>query len=78
MISHKDMLNIIYTEAIEFGGLPEIPGHKHGAKVSYHAPKRLGRGPFATKGRSLNTKNAELHYKVRVVRKANGSVAWED
>jgi hypothetical protein len=78
MISHKDMLNIVHTEGIEYGGLPEVPGHHHGGKASFHAAKRSSRESHGRTGRPSATKGPTVSYKVLVVKTSDGKLKWAD
>lgn len=78
MISEKDILDIICTEAIEYGGLPEIPGHQHGVTAAFHAAKRLGRGKQEDTGTDHPSRAPSVGYRIRVVKRADGSLRWED
>jgi hypothetical protein len=77
MISQKQMLKIICTEAIEFGGLPEIPGQQHGGKTSYHASKRPARRPERPPGGRTRSGLPNVKYNFRVVKKADGTIEWK-
>ena len=77
MISRKILLNIIRTEAIEYGGVQEIPSQTHGAKLSYHSAKRAGRGPEPL-GNCGDSKVPSVLYDLRLVRQSDGSLQWKD
>jgi hypothetical protein len=78
MISQKDMLNIICTEAIEHGGVPEISGLQQGGRVAFHAPKRPSRGSPQNCGSAPESESHKLNYTIRVVKKVDGTFKWED
>ena len=44
MLTPGQLMDIICTEAVEFGGLQEVPEDKHGASQNYHSSKRDARG----------------------------------
>ena len=78
MISQKEMLDIICTEAIEHGGLQEIPGQQHGGRASFHEAKR---GARATEENNIGhpaLDSPSLAYDLRLVREADGKLNWED
>ena len=78
MISQKEMLNIICTEAIEYGGVQEIPGQQHGGKTSFHAAKRGARTTDENNiGRTASDSPA-VSYDLRLVREADGTLIWEE
>ena len=78
MISQNEILNIICTEAIEFGGLQEVPGHKHGGKNSFHAAKRGARGPDDNHRVCSDSEFPTVHYALRLVKETDGTLNWKD
>jgi hypothetical protein len=78
MISHKEILDIVCTEAIEYGGLQEIPGHKDGAKLSFHSPKRGARGPETNDGGRPESQPLAIQYDLRLVQEEDGKLTWKD
>ena len=78
MISQKEMVDIILTEAIEYGGLPEVPSQQRGGKTSFHAAKRASRGMGERNGRSAASNARKVRYNLRVVRKRDGTPQWKD
>jgi len=78
MISQKEMLNIICTEAIEYGGLQELPGQQHGGKTSFHSAKRESRGPEEINGSRPESDSSTVQYDIRLIRKTNGILQWKD
>ena len=78
MISHQEMLDIVCTEAIEYGGLQEIPGQQHGGRTSFHAAKRGARSPEENNIGRAATGSPSVEYDLRLVREADGSLTWED
>ena len=78
MISQKEMLDIICTEAIEHGGLQEIPGQQHGGRTSFHEAKR---GARTTEENNIVNPTSEcpaVQYDLRLVREPDGTLTWED
>jgi hypothetical protein len=72
------MLDIICTEAIEHGGLQEIPDQQHGGHTSFHEEKRGARTTEENNiGRSA-TASAGIPYDLRLVREPDGTLTWED
>lgn len=78
MISQKEMLNIVCTEAVEYGGLQEIPGQQHGGRAAFHSAKRQSRRTEEAAGIRRKSKSRRMTYQLRLVKKANGKVEWED
>jgi len=78
MISQKEMLNIIRTEAIEHGGLQEVPSQQHGGKTSFFSAKRPARGTEENRGSSPETDSPALECDLRLVKKADGTFEWQD
>jgi len=78
MISQNELLDIICTEAIEYGGLQEIPGHKHGAKHSFHSAKRGARTPDDDTRDSEDLHLPPINYGLRLVMEENGFLVWKD
>ena len=78
MISQKEMLNIICTEAVEYGGLQEIPGQQHGGRTAFHSAKRPSRKIEEGAGTQRQSDSRKMKYRLRLVKKANGTVEWVD
>ena len=78
MISTKELLGIICTEAIEYGGIQEVPLHKDGATQSFHAPKRAARGPESSNGEYDSGEAATVVYSLRLVLEDDGKLNWKD
>lgn len=78
MLTSSELLNIICTEATEFGGIQELPGHKHGAKHSFHSQKRRARGPGNVGGGVRPSNSEAVDYPLRLVRMKDGSLIWKD
>jgi len=78
MISQKEMLNIICTEAIEYGGLQEVPGQQHGGKTSFHSAKRGARGPDEKNGGRPDPDLPAVNYDLRLIRETDGALRWKD
>ena len=78
MIGCQEMLEIVCTEAIEHGGLQEVPVPKHGAKQSFHSPKRGARGPDICNGDRAVIGAPVVRYDLRLVMESNGTLHWKD
>jgi hypothetical protein len=78
MLSEEEILDVVCTEAIEYGGLQEVPGQKHGARQSYHSPKRGARGSEQNRSGRPESDLAPAKYPLRLVRKVGGDLDWED
>jgi hypothetical protein len=78
MISRKEMLNIVRTEAIEHGGLQEVPGQQRGGKTSFHSAKRPSRGLEEHREGQQDTGSAEMECDLRLIKKPDGTFEWND
>jgi hypothetical protein len=78
MISLENILNIICTEAFEYGGIPEVPDHKHGEPQNYSALKRDARGLVENDARSQSSHLPVLRYTLELVRDSDGKVRWHE
>jgi hypothetical protein len=78
MISHQEMLEIVCTEAIEYGGLQEVPWQKHGAKQSFHSAKRGARSSDVRNGDRSDTNAQAVEYDLRLVIRSDGTLEWKD
>jgi hypothetical protein len=78
MIALENLLNIICTEAFEYGGIPEVPDHKHGAPQNYHSWKRDARGPDYAEERTQDRESPVLQYNLRLVRAPDGTIDWAE
>ena len=78
MISQKEMLGIIRTEAVEHGGLQEIPGRQHGGKASFHSAKRTARKYRRNGVSQPKPGSPSVEYDLRLVRKSDGTLEWRD
>jgi hypothetical protein len=78
MISQKELLNIVCTEAIEHGGLQEVPGQQHGGNTAFFAAKRPSRGGSEKHGTAAISKSPSIKYGLRLVKKADGTLEWKD
>jgi len=76
MITLDCILDIICTEAYEYGGIPEVPDHKHGAPQNYSAAKRDARGVVAEDRRSYSTSVPALRYDLELLQEADGTLRW--
>ena len=79
MISQKEILNIICTEAIEYAGLQEVPGRQHGARSAFHSAKREGRAREHNNGGGATPDPLPtVNHQLRLLKKADGTVYWKD
>jgi hypothetical protein len=78
MISHQEMLEIVCTEAIEYGGLQEVPGQKHGARQSFHSAKRGARGPDIFNRDRPDASAQTVEYDLRLIESPDGTLEWDD
>lgn len=78
MIALNNLLNIICTEALEHAGVPEVPEHKHGAAQNYSALKRDARGAPEKELLARTNGAAPLLYPLKLVRRSDGTLDWEE
>ena len=78
MLSLEELLNIICTEAIEHGGLQEVPEHKHGAKQYYHSAKKEARGPDESNEHHVDLPLPPIQYDLELIEDRDGAFHWED
>ena len=78
MISLEEILNIICTEAIEHGGVQEVPDHKHGAQQQYHSPKHDARAPGENNENPLEPELPPIRYDLDLIEDSDGTLHWED
>jgi hypothetical protein len=76
MITLDGILDIICTEAYEYGGIPEVPDHKHGAPQNYSAAKRDARGVVPDDSRSYSASIVKLRYGLELLQEADGKLRW--
>jgi hypothetical protein len=77
VITLKNLLNIICTEAFEHGGIPEVPDHKLGESNHYAQPKRAARGYLTHEGTPSRSEQLPVfRYRLRLVREPDGSLRW--
>lgn len=77
MISLRKLLDIVCTEAIESGGLPEVPDRVDGAMDNYHAAKQNARSESNVEG-GLESVNSlpPIRYDLELIRDENGNLRW--
>ncbi len=75
MISINKLLDIICTEAIEYGGVQEVPDRADGTTEHYHSLKRPARSDFG----NINHKNSEcsqvIDYTLELI-EMDGELKW--
>jgi hypothetical protein len=76
MISLKNLLNMVCTEAFEYGGIPEVPDHKHGAPQNYSALKRDAREIVHEQTRVNSTEQPVLRYDLELIEEEDGTLRW--
>ncbi len=77
MISLDNLLNIICTEAFEYGGIQEVPDHKHGALQNYASPKRDARGAsYGERPACNNGALPPMQYTLELIRDEDGTLRW--
>jgi len=78
MLSEQEILDIVRAEAIEYGGVQEVPGQKHGARHSYHSPKRSARAHDENRSGRFEVGLRVVKYVLRLVREHDGKLHWKD
>ena len=78
MINIEQLINIICTEAVEYGGLQEIPAQKHGARSSFHSSKRESRNQDMRSEVDPVADEPSVIYSIRLEIKSDGQLKWED
>lgn len=77
MISLKKLLDIVCTEAVEYGGLQEVPDRVDGAEEYYHSIKRNARGEFRN-GEQAPIDLPPIEYTLKLIEEEDGSLNWEE
>lgn len=78
MISQNEMLGIICTEAVEYGGLQEIPGQQYGGKTSFHSAKRTARHTLHSRATRIQPDSKSVKYGLMLIRNRDGTLEWKD
>ena len=78
MIEIHNMLNIVCTEAVEDGGIPEVPDHVHGIAPNYWAPRRDARAAHVEEPRRKPENLPTFQYNLELVQDEDGKVRWYD
>ena len=77
MISLQKLLDIVCTEAIEYGGLPEVPDRVDGAMENYHAAKRTARGePDEHEAGAVQPALPPIQYDLELIEDERGKLHW--
>jgi len=76
MISLENLLNMVCTEAFEYGGIPEVPDQKHGAPQNYSAMKREAREIVQDQTRSSSGSQPVLRYDLELLQEPDGTLHW--
>ena len=78
MISIEKLLDIVCTEAIEHGGLQEVPDRADGTMEYYHSAKRQARGEYAN-GEPLSSEGlTPIQYDLELIASEDGTLRWEE
>ena len=78
MISLKKLLDIVCTEAIEYGGLQEVPDRVDGAMDHYHSLKRNARGESDYSESITNENLPPMRFDLELIEKEDGTLQWEE
>jgi len=76
MISLEVLLDIIYTESIEHGGLQEVPDRADGTTDYYHARKRNARGGYQNGEQRLGGLLPPIRYDLELIEAEDGKLHW--
>ena len=68
-------MGIIRTEAVEFGGVPEVPDHKHGTTSNFFSAKRDARPSSETETERAGQAGETYTLKLHLVRTSEG-IKW--
>jgi hypothetical protein len=75
MISISRLVDIICTEALEYGGVQEVPDRSDGATESYHSQKRPARGGLENNLTGNDDRLPTVDYKLELI-KVDGKLEW--
>jgi hypothetical protein len=76
MISLDNLVDIVCTEAIEYGGLQEVPDRADGTTEYYHSPKRNARGEYEN-GEQRDIGDLEpIRYDLELIKLKGGNLQW--
>jgi hypothetical protein len=78
MISLDILLDIVCTEAIEHGGLQEVPDRADGTIEYYHSAKRNARGEYENGEQSATGNLEPIRYDLELIRAENNELKWEE
>ena len=78
MISLEKLLDIVCTEAIEYGGLQEVPDRADGTVEYYHSAKRNARGEYENGEQGLREVLPPIRYDLELIEAQDGTLQWEE
>jgi len=78
MISLESLLNMICTEAIEYGGLQEIPERTDGIRENFSVQKHYAREHIDTIDTRENVKLPTMVFPYVIRRGQDGELDWVD
>ena len=78
MLSLETLLGIVCTEAIEHGGVQEVPDNKHGAPQYYHALMRAARDASSDVAPSSARNLKPIQFNLELVQTKEDGLAWEE
>ncbi len=76
MLSIETLINIICTEAIEYGGLQEVPDRTDGTTENYHARKRNAREKYHGNEKRLEGDLPPIRFDLELIEDAEGRLRW--
>jgi len=79
MISIDELVDMVCTEAILYGGLQEVPDRADGTVEHYHDPKRNARAHHNEDG-AQNTRGdlPPIRYELELIESEDGTLHWEE
>ena len=78
MNSRSDILGMVCSEALEYGGVQEIPEHKHGTQHNYFSKKRSARTSDSIYSKNGKQKHKSVKISLKLIRNENGKIQWVD
>ncbi len=76
MISLDNLLDIVCTEAIEHGGLQEVPDRADGTIEYYHSAKREARGEYKNGEQIDIISLPPMRYDLELIELEDGKLQW--
>ena len=78
MLSLRQLMDVVCTEAIVYGGLQEVPDRVDGAVEHYHSAKRNARGQYGGREHDLSGELPPIHFDLELIEGDDGTLRWEE